>query len=187
MQWILLKSSNRKKASMLAKKIVSKYYGFWFGDTKWDITEYGKPYFRTKDIEISCFNYAHSGNYLLIGLSFNEFIGVDIEDISKKRKNIDKILTVFSDEENRYVNAFSKEERKNAILDIWVKKEAIGKALGVGLLYDTSQITVCEQPGKSSIVANTVVVNNKTIIYSSKKIEQCCIGVAYVKEGNGIR
>lgn len=184
MHWILFKCSNRKEISILAKKIVSKYYGFQFGDIKWNVTEYGKPYFRTKDIDISYFNYAHSGKYLLIGLSFNKFVGVDIEDISKIRKNIDNVLTIFSDEENRYVNMFSKEERKNAILDIWVKKEAIGKALGVGLLYDTSQITVCEQLGKSSLVANTVVVNNKTIIYFSKKIEQCYIGVAYIKEGN---
>lgn len=184
MDWGLFKCQNRKEISILAKRIVSKYYGDCFEEVSWKTTEYGKPYFITKDKEISCFNYAHSGNYLLIGLAYNKFLGVDVEDLSKKRKNIDNILTIFSNQEYEYVRTLSIEKRIETILNIWVKKEAIGKALGVGLLYDTSQITVCERFANNSLVANTVIVNDSTITYFSRKIEQCYMAVAYIKEGN---
>lgn len=184
MDWGLFKCQNRKEISILAKRIVSKYYGGCFEDVSWKTTEYGKPYFIAKDKEISYFNYAHSGNYLLIGLAFDKFLGVDVEDLSKKRKNIDNISTIFSNQEYEYVRTLSIEKRKDTILNIWVKKEAIGKALGVGLLYDTSQITVCERFANNSLVANTVVVNDRTITYFSRKIEQCYMSVAYIKEEN---
>ena len=91
---------------------------------------YGKPFL--KDFPIY-FNLSHSGEYCLIGLSMVSDLGIDIEykNINHNFKSI--ITRYFLTPEKEFI--FSKPDTD--IIDLfysaWTAKEAICKALGLGL------------------------------------------------------
>lgn len=95
-------------------------------------TELGKPIIKKPnnlnlDISIS-----HSGSYLVIGICDNGKIGVDVELL----KDIDfrVFRNCLSVSEEIYVNSGKKiKQRLENFYEIWTRKEACLKALGIGL------------------------------------------------------
>lgn len=99
------------------------------------LKEYGKPYFENSPFD---FNISHSHNYILCVISGEEKnnLGVDIEKI----KPID-----FGD----FQNIWALNEEKNIVspetfYDYWTRKEAIVKAVGMGMYYPLNKIDVSE-------------------------------------------
>ncbi|MBD0352628.1 MAG: 4'-phosphopantetheinyl transferase superfamily protein [Flavisolibacter sp.] len=97
-------------------------------------TEFHKPYFdNTID-----FNIAHSGEYVMCGISESNRIGIDVEEI--------KDIPILD-----FVNEFSKEELEDmqkaenplhSFYTYWTKKEAFLKAIGSGLNTPLNKVAI---------------------------------------------
>lgn len=96
----------------------------------------GKPYIKE---HVFFYNISHSGEYIFCGVSGNE-IGVDIqkqESVVKKHGK-DAELSVaarfFSEDENAMIESLPCECQNNMFYKLWVRKEALGKCIGDGIV-----------------------------------------------------
>ena len=83
-------------------------------------TEYGKPYF----IDGPYFNVSHSGEYVVLAISYSRDIGVDIEKINEKK--LDGIHYVLNEKEKNI-------EDLQCLFRIWTNKESLTKCISTGI------------------------------------------------------
>lgn len=120
------------------KRLLAERIGTLPGRLTISITASGKPYLPQHS-EIQ-FNLSHAGNFALIAISSDGRVGIDIE-----RRN--REVTGLSD----YV--LSPLERAKAcwsdkrFIDLWVAKEAVLKALGLGIAEYLQDISVLPESG----------------------------------------
>lgn len=104
---------------------------------------YEKPYaiVQEKSHPIS-FNVSHSGAHGLIALSSHGRLGVDIEECYTRR-NIDLLVdTSFTPAERADMKSGDVVQRQRLFFRLWTIKEALIKAVGIGLSIDMSSFEV---------------------------------------------
>jgi 4'-phosphopantetheinyl transferase len=103
------------------------------------ITDYNnKP--RVKN-NILKFNMSHSDNYTLYAFCEHYEVGIDLEEESRTI-NYDLVAKVCAPCELEKLNALSTKERAQAFLRLWSQKEALSKAIGLGLLLDFKELVI---------------------------------------------
>lgn len=89
------------------------------------------------------FNISHSRDLILIAITVEDPIGIDIEYNDKKRSIESLSETIFSPSEKKFFAALnSQQEKKEVFLRCWTRKEAYLKAMGIGLTEDLTGISV---------------------------------------------
>jgi 4'-phosphopantetheinyl transferase len=97
-------------------------------------TEYGKPRIAAVHGAVDAeFNVSHSGSLALFAFASGRAIGVDVELIREIPDADDLAERFFSAAEVGSLNALPREKRSLAFLTCWTRKEAVIKALGMGL------------------------------------------------------
>ena len=142
-------------------------YGFSFN-------EYKKPFFKNSDIQ---FSFSYSKDYVLVGISKSNAIGVDIE-----YKNIDSNFediapTVMHKEELKYFKGLLDADRAGFFYGLWSKKEALVKVLGKGLYHPITDINIMEG------ALNTALINSDVYNCIALKGDahfSICVGVKTV-------
>ena len=130
---------------MLAVKIISQNYGIKKSEIEFFFDDNGKPFVKNAGIFISI---SHSDNLVICAVS-DKNIGVDIEKIRKV--NFRTAKRFCTEKEKMYI--FGKMPDENSLnnvsddtlirlFEIWTKKEAYGKMLGKGILYDMKNTDV---------------------------------------------
>ena len=114
-------------AQVAVKLIIQKEFGIDINQISIVNDDLGKPYIE--EHENIFFNISHTHNVIAIAFSDNR-VGVDIEKEAKNSLEIAKRF--FTDKENDYITNMSADPMK-AFLEIWTKKEAFIKYLGLGL------------------------------------------------------
>lgn len=100
--------------------------------------EHGKPY--CADLDGLEFNVSHSGRHALIGVARQVSIGVDIEGPGRARSFDDIAQRYFAPSEAAALRALPEDQRKLAFLRLWTGKEAVLKALGLGLSFGLDRV-----------------------------------------------
>jgi len=104
---------------------------------------YGKPYVPQASIQ---FNLSHSGNMILLAFTNNIPIGVDVEQM----RDIDKVDLIVKEylhpNEVKELSACQLHESDQAFFSCWSKKEAVSKALGLGLSFPLNAFSVSSVP-----------------------------------------
>ena len=105
--------------------------------------EFGKPLalLRGEPAEIG-FNVSHSGSHGLIALSDERQVGVDVEELVTPNGLDSLIDSVLTPGEQSVIAATNLTDRTRDFLRLWTVKEALIKALGVGLSLDMSKVEV---------------------------------------------
>lgn len=114
-------------AQIAVKLIIQKEYNIGFDKISIVNDELGKPYIKNPPNIF--FNISHTHNVIAIAFSTNK-VGVDIEKETETSSKIAKRF--FTPKECEYIMSSSNEHSK-AFLEIWTKKEAFVKYLGLGL------------------------------------------------------
>lgn len=102
---------------------------------------YGKPFLDNSfhKTELS-FNLSHSQDFALYAIVKNRQVGVDIEYFNKKLQCRDLVERFFSAKEKDLWNSAPKEKSHEVFFSCWTRKEALLKAMGVGLSVDPRTI-----------------------------------------------
>jgi len=116
-------------------------------------SQYGKPFLKNKNL---CFNVSHSNHMLVIALSNQYEVGIDIEYQPSNIQVKHMPKQCFHAQEWEYFQALSHHEQKNFFLNMWTAKEAISKALGLGFQLPFNHINTLE--------------TNKTIFINTKRV-----------------
>ena len=88
------------------------------------------------------FNYTLSRDKALYAFSICRQLGIDMEVLPRKINDSLMAKRHLTDAEQLSWRRISEPHRHNAMLCCWTRKEAYGKALGVGIRYQMNQVTL---------------------------------------------
>lgn len=108
-------------------------------DISFDTNIYGKPFLRN-NLSVH-FNVSHSQNMIAVAIS-NKPVGIDIE--YTKNVNLEIARRFFNESEIEYIKTSSQATNRRFI-EIWTKKEAYLKYLGVGLNKSLKSFNVLDK------------------------------------------
>ena len=138
------KSQNQREQFLLGrvllKTVLSRYAGCAPTDLKFDIGIRGKPFLNLNSPLSLYFNLSHSGNRLVIAVSRNKDLGVDLEIIKKERAILKIAERFFSSSEIRGLKNLAKALQVRRFYELWTLKESVVKAYGYGLSRRLSEI-----------------------------------------------
>lgn len=108
------------------------------------IESYGKPALANLQSPLKLqFNISHSRDLILIAITVEDSIGIDIEYNDKKRSIESLSETIFSPSEKKFfLTLKSQREKEEIFFRCWTRKEAFLKAKGIGLAVDLANISV---------------------------------------------
>jgi 4'-phosphopantetheinyl transferase len=124
------------------REILSRYTSLPAAKIEFTLGQHGKPYLKPAILQ---FNLSHSEEQMLLAITKNAEIGIDIEKIGHcDAKGLANRF--FSAEECLQLAAYSAEQQLPAFYQIWAGKEAYIKATGLGLSSPLKQFTVNLNP-----------------------------------------
>ncbi len=103
-------------------------------------SKFGKPFLQ--DFTELQFNLSHSGEKLLLAISYGNPVGIDIEKI-KFRSSVEEIVKrCFSETEKSYWFHLSESEKLRIFYNFWTRKEAVVKGIGRGIALGLNQCEI---------------------------------------------
>lgn len=99
---------------------------------RWGAGPHGKPYLREPAPPVEL-NLSHAGDWAIVAVGHDRPVGVDIEAIVPDRVSPAMIDMVSSPAERTAFASMPPHARAAAFFRLWVRKEAVIKALGTGL------------------------------------------------------
>jgi len=130
-------------ARALLKRLLALYAGCEPGAVRLGFGEIGKPFLREPGAGI-CFNYTDSGGRVIYAFSRGIELGVDLEVLPRRTNHEGLAARKLTPVERDAFESLPEDARELAILASWTRKEAYGKALGVGIRYPMNEVTLCE-------------------------------------------
>jgi 4'-phosphopantetheinyl transferase len=97
----------------------------------------GKPELPGSVFRVSL---AHSGEVALVAVASGQEVGVDVEVFRAETESWSLSSHALTESEQARLKALPVSRRSGAFLSIWTRKEAVLKALGVGLALDPQLI-----------------------------------------------
>ena len=148
---------------LLSEQVESKAAQLQFYNNK-----HGKPILKQdSNAAIINFNISHSGSQILIAISKQGYVGIDIEHLERKGKanylNIAKRF--FHPDELQFLQQCSEAQYKKVFFHIWTCKEAVVKALGYGIGFGLDKF--CVQPNPKEEPSLLSIKHNK---YNSQQL-----------------
>ncbi|MBE6888627.1 MAG: 4'-phosphopantetheinyl transferase superfamily protein [Ruminococcaceae bacterium] len=120
-------------SELLVRNEASMALSIPFWKLNFGYSEYGKPYIE--GFESYSFSVSHSGGYVAF-IDSTEDIGIDIQLIQGKNKYAARFFT-----ENEQLYAAQSD---NAFFEVWTRKEAYIKMLGIGLSHGLRSFDVLD-------------------------------------------
>lgn len=134
-------------ARALLKRLLARYADCEPGAVRLGFGEIGKPYLRAPDAGIR-FNYTDSGGRVIFAFSRGIELGVDLEVLPRPTNHEGLAARKLTALERAVFESLPAGDRELAILASWTRKEAYGKALGVGIRYPMNEVTLCKDYGE---------------------------------------
>ena len=126
----------------ILREIISGYIDTAPQNIFFKYTEYGKPYLANNHEQKLKFNLAHSGDCIVFIFSKYIDIGIDIEFINKELTIKDTIKYCCSEKEQHTLYVLPDYQKFHYFYKLWVIKEALVKAIGLGLSCDLRKINI---------------------------------------------
>ncbi len=139
------------------------------------VSEYGKPFIQGSDLP---FSLSRTGNLFafVVGRG-NQFLGIDIEQIKPRIDFIGISRDYFSANEQQLILSYKNvTDQKRTFFEIWTRKEAFLKAIGVGINADLRKVQVME--GGNILNLAGVQLNNHVFKITTAIKKEALISVA---------
>ena len=150
----------------ILRSLIANYAGITPENILFKYTEYGKPYLAVNnDFSEIKFNLAHSKDSIVYAFTQNIDVGIDIEFINKDFVMEDVVNYCCSKQEQSILQKLSRFEKHYYFYKLWVIKEALVKAMGIGLSYDLRQIHI--NFGKNKLINPINIINNDKINWTT--------------------
>ena len=136
----------------------------------------GKPFLPGNSYE---FNLSHSGDMVLFSETADTPIGVDVEKI-QFIDDYEAFRGVFHPLESKQFKSIAQEKNSSKLIQTWVQKEAILKALGLGLQMEMSSIQIDE---KCRVVTLPAEFSREWSLFNLKPCENHIAAIASPRMG----
>ncbi len=111
-------------------------------------TDRGKPILAGVERRGFHFNVSHSGCWVLIAITSDHLVGVDVEQVRAVAEMESIMGRFFAPREAQRIRSLSPAERSEAFFTCWTRKEAYIKAVGAGLSLPLDRFEVTVRPGE---------------------------------------
>ena len=132
--------------------ILGRYLNLSPEEVEFEYRPNGKPVLSAGLLHTTlCFNLSHSGEMLLLAVTYDRAVGVDIESINLDLDVETLAERFFSPAERAELQALPTDRRLASFFSGWTRKEAYLKARGEGLTYPLDQFSVsmdCDKPAR---------------------------------------
>lgn len=118
----------------LVRYALSRYTSIQPAQWRFAATAFGRPFIvdPPRDIDGLTFNISHSDHVVLLGITHESRLGIDVED-QDRTMPLDMADHFFSADEVRQLHALPADAQMQRFLDFWTLKESYIKACGKGL------------------------------------------------------
>src|SRR5215212_10170873 len=114
----------------MQRQLLASYVGGHPSEISFGVVAMGKPTLsRPNDIGLT-FNTTHSGSLVIIAVTANRDVGVDVEQVKPVRRALAVAKRCYSSEEYDLLASLPPENLDRAFLSIWVRREGTAKARG---------------------------------------------------------
>jgi 4'-phosphopantetheinyl transferase len=119
----------------VVRTVLSKYAPISPKEWRFSFNAYGRPAIANVTIAASglTFNVSHTKDLILLAITENRHLGVDVENAIARAEVLDLARRYFAPEETAALLGLPQELVQRAFLDIWTLKESYVKARGLGL------------------------------------------------------
>ena len=135
----------------ILKELLAAYCGYDPQNISFALGTMGKPYLSPMSDPPIQFNTTDTQNEALFAFCRSGEIGVDIELLPREVKHERIAYRKFSQTEYEAYIAKPMSQRKDYFLSVWTRKEAYGKAKGVGIRYTLNSVNLVCGEGLSSV------------------------------------
>lgn len=126
-QYLITRAMVRSVLSLYVNKIAPEKWNFKKND-------YGKPSISNSSLSIPlCFNISHTDGLVVMAVTLDQEIGVDVEYLPRLGKMLEIASSFFSPIEMKQLLDLPPEKQEHRFFDLWTLKEAYIKACGMGL------------------------------------------------------
>ncbi|WP_158498780.1 4'-phosphopantetheinyl transferase superfamily protein [Magnetospira sp. QH-2] len=130
------------------RRVLAAYCGRPARDLAFSLGPHGKPRLAgTAAAGGLHFNLTHGASEVMVAVARHREPGVDVEAVAGIPDDFEKLAQAwFTEGEARDLQALSKDRRRQAFAAAWTRKEAVVKALGVGLSLEPDRVEVTIDP-----------------------------------------
>jgi 4'-phosphopantetheinyl transferase len=128
--------------------------------------EHGKPFLDGPFLAGSRafdFNVSHSGGALLVAIARGQELGVDIETQRRRRPVLDLARRFFAADEASALASLDEPRRQIAFLRLWSCKEAVVKALGIGIGFGLARVQFGIDPSGEPVGLSVIHASAGTV------------------------
>ena len=130
-------------ARAILRNLLSRYLNLDPEHLRFAYGPAGKPYLAHPiAMEPLSFNLAHSGAIALYAISRHERIGVDVELVRPVGELLPIADLFFTPEDAALLGSLGELRRRDRFFQLWTRREAVGKAVGIGLTESTLSMEV---------------------------------------------
>lgn len=126
------------------KRLLARYLRYPAATVRLGFRAAGKPFLAAPLQGALRFNYTDSGGRYLYAFARDLELGVDLEALPRATDYRRLAPRKLSAPEREALSRLPEEARELAFLATWTRKEAYGKALGVGIRFPMRSVTTCE-------------------------------------------
>jgi 4'-phosphopantetheinyl transferase len=143
----------------MQRTVLSKYVDIAPSAWRFTVNDYGRPSIAAEHVGARGieFNLSHTDGLVVMGVTRERAIGVDVENVRTRKADIEIADRYFASEEVLALHMLSDEKQKQRFFEYWTLKESYIKARGMGLsiplerfafsLEDPTQIRLSIDPG----------------------------------------
>ena len=166
----------------LLKEILGKYTGVDPSGIAFDLGRLGKPYLPQEISTDLQFNSTDTSGEALFAVCRSAEIGIDIEFTDRKVRHQIIAPRKFTDAEQAHYCNLPETQQKEFFLKVWTRKEAYGKAKGVGIKYRLNSVNLVDESDSDRLS----VIDSKGTTWEVIQISPATdITAAVVVEGTG--
>jgi len=155
----------------ILRYLLARYLSIAPEKITFDYTAHKKPFLASIHQSNLSFSMTHSGEMALFAFGYDREIGVDIEKIgSHDYEEIAKRF--FTETESERLLSLSDDKRAVFFYQLWTRKEAVLKAMGLGLTVPLNQVEVLDQD-------QPIYIAQKEWFYQTLFVDQLQLPVNY--------
>lgn len=125
------------------RHLLGKYLGIPPGEISYLFGDLGRPTLSPEHNSCLRFNLSDSGGRALLAVACGREVGVDLELLPRKVNQQAIARKLLTQSETQALEATVDEDRNEAFLACWTRKEAWGKAIGRGIHYPMKKTPLC--------------------------------------------
>jgi 4'-phosphopantetheinyl transferase len=145
----------------IVRELLSHYLGRPPSAIRIELGPYGKPAVTNRGQgEQLCFNYTDANDMALYAFAHDCELGIDLEGLAREIHYERIAVRKFTERESEALLELPNNQGKQAFLACWTRKEAYGKAKGVGICYPLDSVELCTDcTTPSMIIADNTLLD----------------------------